>query len=170
MITLWEKSQLLDTMGRPLTQSMFLEFGYNTDYALFTTNDEDKQYQGKTYYSLKKAYLEIADPTEYQFAKQCLLGWRHWKRLCENKLFKPFLDEWRDELEVQLRSEGILAVMDQSEQNFQAAKWLADKGWDKKGVGRPTKADKNREASIASRLGDQLDADVIRMERFAKNG
>lgn len=166
----YTKKQLVDTLGRPLTQSLFLEFGYNTQYAVFTLNDEDKEYQEKTYPSLKRLYLEIADPTEYQFAKQCLLNWRHWVRICENKLFKPYLDEWRDELEVQLRSEGILAVMDQSEQNFQAAKWLADKGWDKKAVGRPSKADKNREANIKDRLGDQLEADVIRMERFAQNG
>lgn len=160
------KDQLKDTMGRPLTQSLFIEFGYNLQYALFTLNDEDKIYQEKVYPSLKKLYLEIGDPTEYQFAKQCLLGWRHWVRICENKLFKPFLAEWRDELEVSLRSEGVLSVMSQSENNFQAAKWIADKGWDKKGVGRPTKADKSREASIKDRLGDELDAQVIRMEKF----
>jgi len=165
----YTKEQLKDSMGRPLTQSMFLEFGYNIQYALFTLNDEDKVYQDKVYPSLKKLYLDIGDPTEYQFAKQCLLGWRHWVRLCENKLFKPFLQEWRDELEVALRSEGIISVMSQSEDNFQAAKWLADKGWDKKGVGRPSKADKTREANIKDRLGEQLDADVIRMEKFAKN-
>ena len=163
----YTREQLKDSMGRPLTQSMFLEFGYNVQYAVFTLNDEDKVYQDKVYPSLKKLYLEIGDPTEYQFAKQCLLGWRHWVRLGENKLFKPFLQEWRDELEVALRSEGILSVMSQSEENFQAAKWLADKGWDKKGVGRPSKADKTRESNIQNRLGDQLDADVIRMEKFA---
>ncbi len=164
--TPWSKENLLDTMGRPLTQSLFLEFGYNVQYAVFTLNDDDKVYQGKTYHSLKKWYLEIGDPTEYEFAKKCLLGWRHWKRICENALFKPYLEEWRDELEVALRSEGILSVMSQSEDNFQAAKWIADKGWDKKAVGRPSKADKEREASIRDRLGDALEADVIRMEKF----
>lgn len=164
----YTKSQLKDTMGRPLTQSLFLEFGYNTDYALFTLNDEDKTYQDKTYFSLKRLYLDVGDPSEYQFARQCLLNWRHWKRITENKLFIPYLEEWREELEVQLRSEGIISVMEQSENNFQAAKWLADKGWDKKGVGRPSKADKARENSIKDKLGEGLNADVIRMERFVK--
>ena len=163
----YTKEQLKDNLGRPLTQSLFLEFGYNTQYAIFTLNDEDKIYQDKTYPSLKKMYLDIADPTEYQFAKQCLINWRHWVRLCENKLFKPYLEEWRTELEVQLRSEGILAVFDQAENNFQAARWLADKGWDKKAVGRPSKADKEREKSIRDRVGETLDAEVIRMEKFA---
>lgn len=171
MDTPWTKEQLLDTMGRPLTQSLFLEFGYNTQYAIFTLNDDDKIYNDKTYYSLKKWYLDIGDPTEYEFAKKCLLGWRHWKRICENALFKnQYLEEWRDELEVLLRSEGILSVMSQSEDNFQAAKWLADKGWDKRGAGRPSKADKQREESIKNRLGDSLNAEVIRMENYTKNG
>ena len=161
----YTKDKLLDTLGRPLTQSLFLEFGYNTDYALFTLNDEDKVYQDKTYYSLKRLYLEIGDPTEYEFAKSCLLGWRHWKRICENKLFKPYLEEWREELEIMIRSEGVLAVMDQAENNFQAAKWIADRGWDKKGAGRPSKVEKQREEHIKDRLGETLNAQIIRMEK-----
>jgi len=73
----WTKDQLKDTRGYPLTQSLFLEIGYS-DYAVFTFNHEEKVYNGKKYPSLREHYLDIADPTEYQFAKQCLLGWDHW--------------------------------------------------------------------------------------------
>lgn len=162
----YEKEKLRDSTGRPLTQSLFLEFGYNTEYALFTINDEDKVYNGKVYFSLKRLYLETGDPTEYSFAKKYLLGWNHWKRLCKNKLFVDLAAEWREELEIMIRSEGVLAVMDQSNDNFQAAKWLADKGWDKRGAGRPSKADQTREDNIKDRIGEGLNAEIIRMEKF----
>ena len=164
----WTHDQLRDSRGYPLTQSLFLEINYN-DYAVFTLNDEDKEYNGKTYPSLRKYYLDIADPTEYQFAKQCLLGWDHWKRICDNKDIAKEVDKWRDELEVALRSEGILAIVDATTTeggNFQAAKWLADKGWEKQRVGRPSKADLDREKRINQRVEDGFNADIIRMKDF----
>lgn len=162
-----DKSKLIDTMGRPLTQSLFLEIGYNTQYAIFTLNDEDKEYDGKTYPSLKKLYLESEDPTEYRFAKKYLLGWKHWRRLNDNAILRVHFDEWREELEVAMRSEAVLSIVDMttSEQgNFQAAKWLADRGWDKRGAGRPSKAELEREKRISERIGDELGADIIRMQ------
>ena len=52
-----DKSKFKDSGGRPITQSLFLEIGY-TDRAYYTLNDEDKEYNGSTYPSLKKLYLE----------------------------------------------------------------------------------------------------------------
>ena len=164
----WTHDQLRDSRGYPLTQSLFLEINYN-DYAVFTLNDEAKEYNGKMYPSLRQYYLDIADPTEYQFAKQCLLGWDHWKRICDNKDIAKEVDKWRDELEVALRSEGILAIVDATTTeggNFQAAKWLADKGWEKQRVGRPSKADLDREKRINQRVEDGFNADIIRMKDF----
>lgn len=160
-----DKAKLIDTMGRPLTQSLFLECGYNVQYAVFTFNDEDKTYDGRIYPSLKKLYLACEDPTEYQFAKKHLLNWSHWKRLNENKMLREHFDEWREELEVIMRSDAIQAIRDMTADgtNFQAAKWLADRGWDKRGAGRPSKAEIERENNVQSRIGEYLDADVIRM-------
>ena len=160
------KALLIDTMGRPLTQSLFLEIGYNTQYAVFTFDDDDKEYKGKVYPSLKKLYLQSEDPTEYQFAKKHLLGWKHWKRLNENAVLRVHFDEWREELEIAMRSEAILSIIDMTtsdQGNFQAAKWLADRGWDKRGAGRPSKSEIDREKRINSRIGDELTADIIRM-------
>lgn len=163
----WTKDQLKDTRGFPLTQSLFLEVNYS-DYAVFTFNDEEKEYNGKKYPSLRQYYLDIADPTEYQFAKQCLLGWDHWMRICENVIVRKEVDKWREELEVALRSEGILSIIDAAENNFQASKWLADKGWHKTGVGRPSKSEAEREKRIASRVNEEFNADIIRMSKYAK--
>ena len=36
-----DKTKLKDSMGRPMTQALFLEIGYETDKAVFTLKDED---------------------------------------------------------------------------------------------------------------------------------
>lgn len=36
-----DKKNFLDNRGRPLTQSLFLEVGYNTEYAYYTLKDFD---------------------------------------------------------------------------------------------------------------------------------
>lgn len=68
-----DKELLKDKMGRPLTQSLFLEIGYS-DYAVYSLKDEDYEYQGKVYPSLKKLFLASGDPTGYTTATENLLG------------------------------------------------------------------------------------------------
>lgn len=169
-----DKARLLDVMGRPLTQGLFLELNYDTEYAVFTFNDNDKIYKGITYPSLKKMYMSCDDPTEYEFATRYLLGWAHWQRMNENKVLKEHFDKWRDEFEIKLRSEAIRSIVDMTAEgsNFQAAKWLADKGWDKRAAGRPSKAEVERNKRIDSRISDELQADLDRMDNVVelKNG
>src|SRR5574337_457896 len=95
-----DKSKMVDTNGIPLTQSLFLEMGYNTDYAMYTLKDRNHEYKGVLYPSLKALYLEESDPTEYLFADKYLLGYQHWKRICRNKMLLPYVEEWREELEI----------------------------------------------------------------------
>jgi len=154
---------MIDVGGRPLTQSLFLEVGYS-EFAIYTLKEDDHEYNGKKYPSLKRLYLEIADPTEYDFANMCLLNWKHWQRLCENKLIRKYIDDWREELEVKLRSRGVKAAMYEANSgNFQAAKWVADRGWSTRGAGRPTKAEVEREKRIQAGIVDEYEADVIRL-------
>ncbi len=157
------KDKMVDNVGRPLTQSLFLEVGYG-EAAVYTLKEQDHEHNGKYYFSLKRLYLEIADPTEYEFANTYLLNWKHWQRLCENKLLRKYIDEWRDELEVKLRSRGVKDIMGSaSEGNYQAAKWLADRGWSTRGAGRPSKAEVEREKRIQAGIADEYEADVIRL-------
>ena len=163
-----DKSKLKDTMGRPLTQGLFLEIGYNTQYAVYTLEDEDKLYKGVMYPSLKKLYLAAGDPTEYMFAKANLLNWQHWRRLNDNKVLCAYFDDWREELEVMLRSEAIQGIIDDTanDGSFQAKKWLADRGWVKEKVGRPSKQERERETRIHERVNDALMSEVERMDKF----
>lgn len=162
-----DKKRLKDAQGRPMTQSLFLEIGYQTDKAIYTLKDEDHEYKGNTYYSLKNLYLEMEDPTEYEFANQYLLGWQHWKRLRANKMLAKHFDEWKEELELRLRAQGIRAAIDQASEDrgFQAAKWLADKGWEKNSVGRPSKHDTLREKRMEAKLEEEFKGDVVRLLR-----
>lgn len=154
---------MLDAMGRPITQSLFLEIGY-MDSAVYTLKDQDHEYNGKTYLSLKRLYLTIADPTEYEFATTYLLGWKHWLRLCENKAVRSHIDEWRIELEVKLRSQGVKAAMSSAMAgNYAAAKWMADRGWDTRGKGRPSKDEIEHEKKVQAGMANEYEADIIRL-------
>ena len=165
-----DKNKLKDSGGRPLTQSLFLEIGY-TDMAVYTFKDEDHEYNGKVYPSIKRLYLEMEDPKEYQFATKYFLGWQHWKRLCENKLIRREIDEWREELELMLASRGVkdmISLCAGENGSFQAAKYLIEKGWDKRLAGRPSKAEIEKHAAIEKRLDDDFSADVLRLGDFKK--
>ena len=165
-----DKSRMIDGMGRPLTQSLFLEIGYS-DFAIYTLKEFDHEYNGKLYPSLKKLYLKEEDPTEYAFAEKYLLGWQHWKRLCDNKVIAKHIEEWREELELKIRSQAIrdMQSLCASESgNFSAAKFLADRGWEKRSAGRPSKAEKERHLRIEERISEEFSADIKRMEDFRK--
>lgn len=164
------KSELmLDKMGKFRTQSLFLELGYS-DEAIFTLKDEDYEYEGRKLISLRNLYLQEEDPTEYTFATTYLMGWRHWQRMCENKAIRSYIDEWREELEVKLRCRAVGdAIRAARTGNFQAAKWVADRGWATRGAGRPSKAEVNHEKQVQAKINDEYKGDVIRLYEV-KNG
>ena len=150
-----------------LTQSLFLECTYNPK-AVYCCKEDDYEYKGVLYPSLKKLYLSFEDPLEYDFANEYLYGWKHWQRLVANQWCMKHIQEWRDELEVKIRSQAVKDIMDLSLNNdsFQAAKWLADRGWDKRGAGRPSKAEVQKEKNMQGRIAEEFSADVNRMKDF----
>lgn len=157
------RSQMLDTSGRPITQSMFLEIGYS-DAAIYTLKDVDHEYNGKVYPSLKRLYLLEEDPTEYEFAVKYLLGWKHWQRICENKLIRRSINEWREELEIKLRSRAVREMVKSSSNGkIVASKWLADKGWAQRGAGRPSKESVDSEKAFLASVAEEFSEDVLRL-------
>lgn len=160
-----DKSLLKSTNGIPLTQSLFLEIGY-TDYAVYTLKDEDYEYKGKVFPSLKRLYLEMEDVGEYLFASEHLLGWDQWNRLCQNKQVSEHIEKWRYELELKLRSKAIMEIQlrAKSEKGISAARWLAEKGWDKRQAGRPSKAEVEREVKMQADLQSLYGDDLKRIE------
>ena len=113
------------------TNALFKEEN-NTDpsLALYTTATDDLVVGDRTYISIRKAYLSLEDPTEYEIASRYFDSWTHWKKVRESSKMKPHVDEWREELEVKLRSKGVKGVHDKAlDGDYQASKWLAEKGW-----------------------------------------
>jgi len=161
-----DKKQMLDVRGRPLTQSLFLELGYQEDFAMYTLKDWDWDYNGKKYPSIKRLYLQHEDPLEYDFATTYFLGWNHWLRLCENKAIRKYIDEWRTELELKLSSQSVRNIIDMTadEKGFQAAKYVAERGWNKNPVGRPKKDTTELDNKVEAHLNEAFGADVKRLQ------
>lgn len=166
-----DKSKFTDKMGRMLTQGLFLENTYDEDYAVYTLKDYHHTYNGKVYPSLKLLYIEEEDPTEYEFANKYLLNWQQWKRICENKVLMRYIVEWREELELKMKYKTVRemqALVNSEAGSFQAAKYLAERGWDKRGAGRPSKADIAKKTAIDKHISDEFAGDVKRLEDYRK--
>lgn len=114
------------------------------------------------YPSLRRLYLETADPTEYEFATKYLWGWEHWQRILGNKLLLKEVERWREELEVKLRSRGVKAALSLTEGSFNAAKWAADGGWNIK-RGRPSKAEMERARKMREKALEEVKEDASRI-------
>lgn len=155
------RSPFKDTQGRLRTRSLFYESQTAGYPAFFTLKDYDVEDSGNTYVSLKRIYLDAADPTEYTFAQRAFGkegGWQHWQRLKTLKWFSPFYSEWREELETKLQSAGITALKEGAAGkavSVPAARFFAEKGWRPPNKrGRPSKEEvdgiKKRMASIST--------------------
>lgn len=162
---------MVDELGRYRTQSLLLELGYSKD-AVYSLKEIDYEYKGKLYPSLKRLYLQMSDPTEYQFAMSYFASWDQWQRICANKQITPHVEAWRFEMEVKMRSEGIAAVRKHSKSHnpnaWQAAKWLADKGWDVRGPGRPTKDEVEHNKKVQSHILNEFEQDAERLVLIKK--
>lgn len=165
-----DKSRFKDDRGRYIVQGLFIEDTYNPDMAVYTFSGEDKVYKGKTFPSLKKLYLKESDPEEYLFAEKHLHDWPHWQRLCKNAIISRHIEEWRGELRLSLRSEGIATMIDLAinDKSYQAAKWLADEGWIKKTRGRPSKEEIEGELQNQAKIQEAFKEDFTVLEMHRK--
>lgn len=154
-----------DQIGRYITKGLFKETITSDHKKIYTPPYTLKDYHTETEKSLYLLYMSYDDPTEYQFAKDWLGGWAHWQKLCATTWFAPIVAEWREEMEIKLRSKGVLAMAELAVSGKEsAAKWLAEGGFKgKRQAGRPTKEEKAGELKKQSRLRDDLKADMERL-------
>ena len=154
-----------DSMGRWLTKALFYEANnYQIDNALFTIGDEDITVKGRTLISLRKRFVESNDPTGYTTAIEFLGGYAHWENLLKSSI-KIEIEKWQNELDIKLRSIGLRNTICLAKKgNFNAARFLAEKGWDKRTTGRPTKAELEGRLKQDAELHLTLDEDFKRME------
>jgi hypothetical protein len=141
------------------------EVGEDKSTVHYTLKDWDHE----GYPSLYRLYMESNDPTEYKFATEHLESWDHWTMLCECNWFKPFINRWRKELEVRMKSNALAKIMAEAKaggkEQFSANKYLLEKGWEPKDSlgkrGRPSKEEIKKAAEEAfttnSRISDDFD-------------
>lgn len=157
-----------DSQRRFLTNAMFFESRIkgNGLEPTFTFKEQDHEYQGVTYISMRRIYMEMEDPTEYDFAMETLGSWDHWLKLCNSPAIREHIDKWRDELETKLRARAVKAMIETATtagaKGTTAAKWLATAGW-KEGKGRPSKARVRGELKKAAQVVSIVDADAARL-------
>ncbi len=155
---------LKDSTGRFRTASLFVE-----------TIQKDQLKAGfvplyslkgrKGHEDLHDVYMQESDPAEYTFALRAFGSWEHFKKLESLDWFRKYLLVWRDELEVKLRSQGIKNLQKAAKEGtrgISAAKYLAEKGWEKK-RGRPSKDEVDRERAIAAAMEEELQDDAARL-------
>lgn len=160
-----------NTSGKWLTKALFFELTTShRPHAIFTLKEDDYvDSKGNKYKSLKKAFLSYDDPTEYDFASRELGGWSHWKEMQTVDVISAEIEEWREERDVRLRSEGVkqLIALAVDEGSFQASKYLADKGWEEdKKRGRPSKQEVNKAAKEQAAVKNKASADLERLRKL----
>ena len=160
------KEAMIDAKGAPITQGLFLETSYgDTKHVMYTLKSRDYVYKGKRLPSIKKIYLAMEDPTEYEFAYEAFLDWDHWNRIKANKLIAKHMEGWKDELDVRLACKELRNLQAQSDDGKTAA---TNKMFDflvkgVRGAGRPSKDEVERQAKMEARVYDEFQEDLARM-------
>lgn len=158
--------------GAWLTRGLFFETClHNEDNIMYTLKEYDHEVRGKKLPSLYKLYMEMEDPTEYEFANEYLGGWTHWKKLCDSPFFLEHVTNWREELTIKLKAKALHQIRQKAQDpdnkdNYQANKFLIDKGWEEKkkgGVGRTTKDKIKQEANKIALTQSEFDEDYNRI-------
>lgn len=162
-----DDSKFKDGQGRWFTLSLFLEKANVPEAALYSIRGYDNHKNGKDYPSLRRLYVEEGDVTEYIFANKYLGGWEHWLQLQECNWLKPYIDEWRKELEVKIKAEAIRGVIQEaksgSKNALAACKWLADK----KLIGENSR--KKVKEEIKEKVSAEIEEHIVALEQYRNN-
>ena len=161
-------------MNQRLLKGLFYEMTLSDKSSVvYTLKDVDHE----GYPSLYRLYMETNDPTEWRFAQECLDGWEHWEMLCATTWFKPYVERWRRELELRMKSEALSRIMRESKtgskESFQANKYLLEKGWEPKDSqhrrGRPSKDEIAKAAKEIATTDRRLEEDFERLQIVTRN-
>lgn len=139
---------------------------HDPEYCLFYMG---REFSDDQYIALKEVYMQIADPTEYQFAMAVFGSMRHWNEISDLVWTRDRVAEWRKELEIKLRSEAIMGIIDlvddpetKETTKFQSLKWLAQSEFAEKETAS-TKKKKIKEAKVKDAVVDTISSDFERL-------
>jgi hypothetical protein len=163
-----DKSLLKDSIGRYMTGALVRE-QYQPNHVKFKPIFTIKDYDHDGLISMKRVYMEEADPTEYRPAMKLFGDWGHWQKFLTLEWFKPIVESWREELEIKLRSDAIKGIVSMSKQEnptgLNAMKFLANKEYvpDEKKRGRPSKKEIARNMKIQQGIKNETEEDMKRL-------
>jgi hypothetical protein len=171
----YEGSKFRNKNGVRLLRPLFYEWSSTLgdkevdqeSFTLYTLKDVD----WKGYPSLYRLYMEMGDVTEYNFATTYFESWDHWETLCACGWFKPYVERWRNELDVRIKAEALYRIKVEAQTNgknaFMANKYLLEKGWEaKEGKahrGRHSKDEIKNQAKIIAEEQKRLEDDANRL-------
>lgn len=88
---------------------------------------------GKTYPSLKKAYLAYGDPLDINFALDVLGDYETFLNLSNSDKYKDIVSSWKVELATKIKSEALKTIITLAKSNdrasYNAARFLLEGGW-----------------------------------------
>jgi hypothetical protein len=153
---------LRNERGALYTVGLFRETSSTPDSAVFTLGSTDHGSQP----SLYLLYRSFDDPTEYEFAMTIFGEWRAWNTISNNPKIKPFVDSWREELEMKLRSEGIVKLREQAQSgNSTAARWLGEAGWRPKTRGPKPQKEVQRQERVQAGVKEHVEKHYHKLQR-----
>ena len=117
-------------------------------------------------------FIEEKDITEYKAAIRLVGSWEKWCLIKRDwPAFVDMIERWKIELGEKLRSDAmqkLLALLVDSNAQTQAsvAKFIVQASWEKKDVGRPSKAEQRKAAKELAQLAAATDDEAERIQRF----
>tara|TARA_R110000822_G_C15229912_1_gene485219 strand:+ start:283 stop:774 length:492 start_codon:yes stop_codon:yes gene_type:complete len=115
------------------------------DLTLYSLKKRDHKVNGTTYKSLHKIYIEMEDPTEYEFAMSVFGDFSVWENMCNLTWFKHHHHQMQKELVLKLKArtvKGMINDLNEGKASYNAQKYLADAGYldsNNKKRGRPSR-------------------------------
>lgn len=122
------------------------------------------------YISGRQTFVDIGDPTGYEWAIKYLGSWSHWLRLINTKWFKEALEVWQSELKVKTTAQALATIQkiaeEEGKSQFAASRYIANREWEKPttGRGRPSKEEIDGELKRAIRHVEAEQEDLERIK------
>lgn len=158
----------------PLFAERSQEFKKPLDKVLFTMDGKNPTHPetGATLINARDSFIELEDITGHKWAKTYLESYEHFKRFVGATWFREEMENWVEEIGVIQKARALQVVQDllldaeaPEGTRLSAAKYLAEKGWDKKvnSKGRPSKELIKGELKKAVRKATDLENDAERI-------
>lgn len=173
IVVLEVKSKFKNSNGQLYTKRIFFETCgviNDRDCVLYTLKDQDHEWEGNTYISLYKRYLELEDITEFQFANEYFDSYEHFRLLCQLEWFLDHVTRWRRELRLKLKNRlydalKARAASSTDKNAFEAIKLLLTEvdPPQRSGRGRPAKEEINKAVKEIAREEQSLADDHKRV-------